>query len=400
MIKKSKIIAIIPARGGSKGIPGKNIIPLAGIPLVAHTINAAKNSKYIGRTIVSTDSERIASEAEAYGADVIMRLKSLALDTTPTEPVMKHVLDVLSEKEGYHPDHVILLQPTSPLRTSEDIDGAFSQYFSGAYDSLLSVCSSHAFIWQKKNGFGVPFNYDFRNRPRRQEMQQYRENGAIYITTRKVFLKTNNRLGGKIGLYEMDENRSVEIDTPFDLLIIEHLLENRPVSGGEVSLNDGLLKTIKKLKMLITDVDGVLTDGGMYYSHRGETMKLFNTKDGMGLELLRKKGLQVAIMTKEKSDIVIRRAEKLKVSEVHVGVKDKLGLTRKLAAKYEIKMDEICYIGDDINDLKVLKNIGLPVAVSNAVAEVKAVASFITRFEGGKGAVREVCDLIIRRGGA
>lgn len=395
-IMLSNIVSIIPARGGSKGIPDKNIKPLAGIPLIAHTINTAKQSKYIQRTVVSTDSEKIADIARYYGAEIIMRPDDLARDETPTEPVIGHVLDVLSKKENYYPEHIILLQPTSPLRTTEDIDNAIKKYNSDSCDSLLSVCSSHVFIWKNKDGLGVPINYDFQKRPRRQDMHQYRENGAIYVFKRDLFLAKSNRLGGKISLYEMDEGRSVEIDTAFDFILAEHLLDiSLRYKNTVQGLSPDLRRIIKKLRLLITDVDGVLTDGGMYYSDKGEVMKQFNTKDGMGLELIREKGLKVAIMTKEKSDIVLKRAMKLKIDDVYIGVEDKLELTRKLAAKHDIKMDEICYIGDDVNDIAVLQNVGFPVSVANAVANVMSVAKYITKTEGGKGAVREVCDLIL-----
>jgi len=395
-IMLSNIVSIIPARGGSKGVPDKNIKPLAGIPLIAHTINASKQSQYIQRTIVSTDSEKIANIARYYGSEIIMRPDNLALDETPTEPVIGHVLDVLSKKENYYPEHIILLQPTSPLRTTEDIDNAIKKYNSDFCDSLLSVCSSHAFIWKNEDGFGAPINYDFRKRPRSQEMHQYRENGAIYIFKRDLFLAKSNRLGGKISLYEMEEGRSVEIDTAFDFILVEHFLNNSlRCKNTALTLSPDLRRIIKKLRIIITDVDGVLTDGGMYYSNQGEVMKQFNTKDGMGLELIRKKGLKVAIMTKEKSDIVLQRAMKLKVDDVYINVEDKLELTKKLAAKHDIKMDEICYIGDDVNDIAVLRNVGFPVSVANAVANVMSVAKYITKTEGGKGAVREVCDLIL-----
>ncbi len=388
------LIAVIPARGGSKGIPHKNINSLKGIPLIAYTIKASLQSRFVQRTIVSTEDVRIAEVSISYGAEVIKRPPSLAEDTTPTEPVIRNVLDALAEKENCTPENIMLLQPTSPLRTAEDIDRAYEQYLSESADSLLSACRSHTFIWRKENNRGIPVNYDYRNRPRRQEMEQYRENGAIYIFNMKLFLDNNNRLGGKISLYEMDEDSSIEIDTPFDLLLAEHLL-NRNAKSQKTTANPRLQGIIKNIKMLVTDVDGVLTDGGMYYSERGEVMKLFNTKDGMGLERLQKKDVRAAIITKENSKIVLERAKKLRIKDVFIAVEDKLLVVKNLATEYDIKLEEICYIGDDINDINVLKNIGLPVAVRNAVPEVKSLAKYITKLDGGKGAVREICDLIV-----
>lgn len=394
MPEDQEFISIIPARGGSKGIPHKNITFLSGIPLIAYTIEASLQSRFIQRTIVSTEDARIAEVSISYGAEVIERPPSLAEDTTPTEPVIRNVLDVLAEKENYIPKNIMLLQPTSPLRTVEDIDRAYEQYLSESADSLLSVCRSHNFLWCKENNRGIPVNYDYRNRPRRQEMEQYRENGAIYIFNRQLFLDNNNRLGGKISLYEMEEDRSIEIDTPFDMLLAEHLL-NKDTRIRRITANPELQGIIKNIKLLVMDADGVLTDGGMYYGEQGEVMKIFNTRDGMGLERLQKTGIRAAIITKENSKIVLERAKKLKIKDVFIGVEDKLSEVRNLAAKYNIELADVCYIGDDINDIEVLKKIGLPVAVADAVDDVKAHARYITRAYGGKGAVREVCDLII-----
>jgi N-acylneuraminate cytidylyltransferase len=392
--KPAELISIIPARGGSKGIPRKNIIPLNGIPLIAYTIRASVESRYIHRTIVSTDDKHIVDISRSYGAEIIKRPGKIAQDDTPTEAVIKHALEYLVKKEKYAPAHVILLQPTSPLRTVNDIDLSYEQFLSGTGDSLLSVCKSHSFIWKKTNTFGVPINYDYRSRPRRQDLYQYRENGAIYIFKRELFLTNNNRLRGRILLYEMEEDRSIEIDNPFDILIAETILKTSPETQSNMSLNRELRKLIQGLKMLITDVDGVLTDGGMYYDHKGEIMKKFNTKDGMGLEQVAEKGIKVAIITREKSQIAVQRAKKLKIENVFTGIPDKLSVVKNLARKHDINLHEIGYIGDDLNDLEVLRNVGLPFAVQNASREVKSVAKYITRMEGGKGAVREVCDLI------
>lgn len=391
---KHHLFSIIPARGGSKGIPQKNIGLINNKPLIAYTIEASLKSKYINRTIVSTDNDEIEEVAKQSGAEIINRPSSLAEDATPTEPVIGHVLEVLKKREGYLPGYCILLQPTSPLRSANEIDEAYNLFIKKKADSLLSVCRSHNFLWRKQNGFGIPVNYDYKKRPRRQEISEYRENGAIYIFKTDMFLAKNNRLGGKILLYEMDEKKSVEIDTPFDLMIAENLLRE---SLGENSRDRELHKIIKKLKMVITDVDGVLTDGGMYYDKKGEAMKLFNTRDGMGFEILQKIGLKIAIVTKENSPIVIQRAKKLKIKDVFIGINDKTKTVRNLARRYKVGLDEICYIGDDINDLYVMKMVGFPVAVNNAAHEVKFTSKHITKAEGGKGAVREVCDFIVKK---
>ena len=222
-----KILSIIPARGGSKGIPLKNLTLLGKKPLIYHTIKASLNSK-INRTIVSTDNLEISKIATKYGAEVILRPKKLANDKSQIEPVIKHVLDYLIKKENYIPDLVILLQNTSPLRTSKHIDKAMEFFNKNIFDSVLSGFVSHSLIWQVKNKIVKPINYDPLKRPNRQEIKnQFIENGAIYITKNKLFNKTNCRVSGKIGIFEMSEDSSLQIDSTYDILFAEQILKMR-----------------------------------------------------------------------------------------------------------------------------------------------------------------------------
>jgi YrbI family 3-deoxy-D-manno-octulosonate 8-phosphate phosphatase len=151
----------------------------------------------------------------------------------------------------------------------------------------------------------------------------------------------------------------------------------------------------QKIKMLITDVDGVLTDGSMYYSEKGEILKKFNTKDGMGFEILKNYGIIPVILTKENSDIVLKRAEKLKIKETHVGVNDKLKKAEGIIKKYNLIFNEIAYIGDDINDISLLEKAGFSYCPSDAVQEVKKIVDHICKSKGGEGVIREVVDIII-----
>lgn len=225
MSKKLNILAIIPARGGSKGVPRKNIRLLCGKPLIAYTIEAALSSKRIDKVVVSTEDEEIAEIARECGAEIIMRPVELADDSAPTEPVLEHAVKYLKETEGYRADVIVLLQPTSPLRNSQHIDDALDTFFNNKYDSLLSVCPSHSFLWRIDNKGPYPLNYDFKSRPRRQDRQpEYRENGAIYITKYDILMKDHNRLGGRIGWYIMQEEHSWEIDTEFDFWLCEQLM--------------------------------------------------------------------------------------------------------------------------------------------------------------------------------
>ena len=220
-------LAIIPARGGSKGLPNKNILPLNGLPLIAWTILQAKSVAKIEHVVVSTDDQVIADIALSYGAEVpFIRPVELAMDQTPTEPVMLHALDFYRVNQNYIPSAVILLQPTSPIRGPQSINEAINEFEMKNLDSLLSVCEDHHFYWQNKES--PKALYDFKNRPRRQDIsnedRRYRENGSIYITKTENFYQENNRLCGMIGIYEMAEEHSLEIDTLTDFEIISTLM--------------------------------------------------------------------------------------------------------------------------------------------------------------------------------
>lgn len=220
-----KTISIIPARGGSKGIPSKNIKKLNGHPLIYYSINSSTQSK-INRTIVSTDDEKIAHYAERYGAEVIMRPKLLATDKAQIEPTMIHVLNNLDKNEGYVPDTVVLLQNTSPLRNSTHIDQSLSLFKNKKFDSVFSGFISHYLLWKREKQRVTPINYNPMKRQNRQNMTDYViENGAIYITKNTSFKKTKCRISGNIGIYLMPEEMSVQIDLYSDIIIAEQFLK-------------------------------------------------------------------------------------------------------------------------------------------------------------------------------
>lgn len=386
-------VAFIPVRGGSKSIPLKNIKPICGKPLVYWTVKAACECRYIDKVYVSTDSEVIRNAVQRFageisGADkieVIGRSPETATDGASTESAM------LEFAEHYIFDNIILVQATSPMLTAGDLNGGYELYATDNTDSILSVVKQYRFLWkQDKEENAVPMNYEVFHRPRRQEFDGYlMENGAFYICSRENLLKTGNRLSGNIKAYEMDADTAFEIDEPSDWIIIEALMKK-----------NGLLldkdPDTKKIKMFLTDCDGCLTDGGMYYSENGDELKKFNTKDGMGLSNIRNKGVVTGIITGENTKIVERRAEKLHINELHQGVTDKLSVVRELAKKYHVSLEEVAYVGDDVNDIPVMEQVGFPCTVNDANSKVKELATYISSYNGGDGAIRDIIEHLFK----
>lgn len=375
--------AFIPVRGGSKSIPLKNIREIAGKPLVYWTAKAANDCNIIDKVYVSTDSDVIRKTVEGFALEkvaVIGRSDETATDMASTESVM------LEFANNYEFDTIFLIQATSPLLTSTDLLGGYQLYNEEDTDSVLSVVRQKRFCWKMgDSGLAEPVNYDIYCRPRRQEFSGYLvENGAFYITGRKRLLETRNRISGRIRAYEMDESTYFEIDEPDDWEIIEAQLKSRKRAVN-----------FSSIKMFLTDCDGCLTDGGMYYSEYGDELKKFNAKDGMGFQLLREKGVLTGIITGENVELNRRRGIKLKLDIYEAGVQDKLAVVRALCEKYRVGMNQVAYIGDDINDLAVVQAVGLGCCVADGMEEVKMEADYVTRARGGEGAVREVVERII-----
>jgi N-acylneuraminate cytidylyltransferase len=225
--KEKHIVAIIPARGGSKRIPSKNIALLAGRPMIAYTIEHAVAAVSVDRVIVSTEDLEIARVSEESGAEVFARPAEIAGDHATSESALLHVLDEIERRGERMPDYVVFLQCTSPVRRWDDIDRAIQKMEEG-FDSVFSATPNFGLIWSKGKDGVQSLTYDYTTRKREQDMdKQYRENGSIYVSTPEILQTKNNRLGGKIGLYEMDMWSSFQVDTPDDIELVEFILKKK-----------------------------------------------------------------------------------------------------------------------------------------------------------------------------
>ena len=383
-----RICAIIPARGGSKGVPRKNIQLLAGKPLVAYSIEHALQARQVSRTIVSTEDDEIAKVARQYGAEVVMRPPELATDTASAESVLLHVMSFLEQTEGYTPSLVVLLQPTSPLRKPDDIDNAIDTLNAAGADSLVSCCRSYNFYWRWEDGQLISVNYDYRDRPRRQDFTpEYIENGSIYVTKTEILKQHGNRLGGRISLYEMNPLDSLQIDTEEDFLLLEQLLPLRHQHQA--------IEKLKGVELLVLDFDGVLTDNHVLVSQDGKESIVCHRGDGLGIERLRQEGIPVVVISKEANPVVSARCHKLGIP-CFQNAADKLSVLKQAAKAHNVDLDKVAYVGNDVNDIACIEAVGVGVAVADAHPMVIAVADIVTQAAGGSGAVREICDLILK----
>ena len=383
-----KTIAFIPVRGGSKSIPLKNIKPFCGKPLVCWNIEALENCKDVDEVIVATDSEDIWNTVEKQNyrkTRLYRRSAENACDTSSTESVM---LEYIHNSKLADDIIFMLVQATSPLTESLHFLEALQMYAKGEYDSIITCVRNYRFFWNEN---GTSMNYDYMNRPRRQNFSgMLMENGAFYINTVSNIKKTGNRLSGKIGIYDMPDYTAFEIDEPDDWLILENLMHKHILS--RIDKFDG------NIKLFLSDVDGTLTDGGMYYTEFGDEIKKFNTRDGMGIAKLRDRGVKVGIITSEDQHLNERRAKKLHLDYLFQGKRNcsKLETVKSICGNLGISINEVAYIGDDINCIDLLREVGLAACPSDACSEVMKLPKInVMKHAGGDGCVREFIDTII-----
>jgi len=381
-------IAFIPARCGSESIPFKNIKIICGKPLIYWALLALTKSKNIDQIYVATDCDEIKDTVRDFNFDTVQifdRSSTNASNTASTESVM---LEFLDSKDFSGEDLFVLVQATTPFTSSNDFDNAINILKSNfEIDSLLSCVESKRFFWTKN---GNAINYDYYNRPLRQDFDGIlMENGAFYINTVENINKHKNRLSGNIHPYLMPEYSAIEADEEDDWIIIEKLMYKYVVNN----------KPSKIIKLFATDVDGVLTDAGMYYDNNGNELKRFNTHDGMAFKILKEKGICTAMITSEKTNIVKLRANKLQVDYLFQGVKgrEKLEVLEKICIEKNMSLSEVAYIGDDINDYQALSSVGFPACPNNAITKIKNIEGIKHLSKsGGDGAVREFVDLLLK----
>ena len=380
------VTAFIPARGGSKGIPLKNIKPFCGRPLIYWCMKALEDAPSVEKVVVATDSDAIEETVSSFGfkkACVYRRKSENATDTAATESVMLEYLEVAPVDDG---EVFMLVQATSPLTTTDDIEKGLEMMRSGRWDSVLSCVRNYRFFWSAE---GESLNYDWKNRPRRQDFDgNLMENGAFYINTAGGVRKYGNRIGGRIGICEMPSHTAFEIDEADDWTIMEalmyrHLSQSHP---GKLPV------------LFLSDVDGTLTDGGMYYGPDGEVLKKFNTRDGMGFQLLREKGIKTGFVTSENNPAVTSRGKKLKVDHIILGCSfgGKVEAVREICRKEGINLSDVAYIGDDINCLELLREAGFAACPADADPLVKNLPFiYISPLKGGEGCVRDFIRKIL-----
>lgn len=380
------VIAIIPARGGSKRVPGKNLVPVGGEPLIAHTLRHALESRHLSDVYVSTDDDSIAAFSEARGAQTVRRPKELSDDAATSEAALLHVLDYRSQHDLDDPDIVVFLQCTSPVRAHGDIDRAIEQFVREGADSMFSATRDANYVWELRDGTLQSLTYDYKNRKRGQDFNaQYRENGSMFLFRPQVLRQHNNRLGGKISVYEMGMWASFEINSPIEVELHDWILRQSEFSHVN--------KLPQPVSLIVFDFDGVMTDNAVWTSETGEEMV---RSDGLGVDKVRESGIPMLVLSKEKNAVVESRCRKLQI-ECRQGEDDKARWLSGYLNERSIAPENVVYVGNDINDASCFELVGYPVAVADAHPSILSAASLVLDAHGGQGAVREICDRILAR---
>jgi N-acylneuraminate cytidylyltransferase len=504
------VVAVIPARAGSVGVPGKNLRRVGGLSLVTRAVRTALAAASVDRVVVSTDGLEIASAAAEAGADVVMRPAALASGSASSESAVTHALDVL-ERRSVRPTVVVLMQATSPFTAPEELDAAVQKVLVGESDCVFAAVDSHCFLWRlDATGCATGINHDAEVRPMRQALPpEFRETGAFYVFDAEGFRRTGHRFFGRIGVALVHD--ALDIDTEHDLELadaVAHLHEPRPAvqvpalhvraadgsdairdadavlagqahhtdvgrtagpthaslwrgadasgaspvpatgsrvdaspaadgqgegshgaasrgaasHGGrmfwdardiadelgaeldselaaalddDVSALDDADAGLERIEAVVTDFDGVHTDDTVVVDQNGIESVRVDRRDGLGVRLLREAGIPVLILSTERNPVVAARAAKLGVPVLH-GVDDKRSALAEWAEESGVRLENVAYLGNDVNDLGALRAVGWPFVVRDAHPEAIGAARRVLSARGGAGAVRELAELILQ----
>lgn len=378
----TRVVAVIPARGGSQGIPRKNLQRVGGLTLIARTVRAAVGSDRVDDVYVSSDSEEILDEARRHGARAIRRPTALGSASASSESALVHALETIEEEGGAPVKVLVFMQCTTPLTTSDDIDRAVAMVADGLYDSVFTATAFHYFVWRESPVGMVGANHDASVRQRRQDRPvEWLENGAVYVMKCVDFLRVRHRFFGRVGVCPMPGIRSIEIDDPDDLRMASLLA----VAEG--------VDLPRHPSALFLDFDGVMTDNAVWVDQEGFESVRCSRSDGIGIALIRERGVPVLVVSSERNPVVSARCRKLGIEWVQA-IDDKAQAIRRLADDRGFDLDQAVFLGNDVNDLPGLGTVGFPCAVADAYPQVMEVARFVTTKPGGQGAVRELCEAL------
>ncbi|MFF3361397.1 cytidylyltransferase domain-containing protein [Streptomyces misionensis] len=398
-----RVLAVIPARGGSKGVPAKNLAPVGGVPLVARAVRECRATRLVTGVVVSTDDQAIAAAARAAGAEVVLRPAAIAGDTATSEAAVLHAMDAHEALHGAVVDTVLLVQCTSPFLVREDIDGVAGAVVEDGADTAVTVAPFHGFVWRDDEtgtGGGTGVNHDKSYRPRRQDRpQDFLETGAAYAMDAAGFRKHLHRFFGRTELVRTDPARVLEIDDPHDLararalapLFDADLPHSRHRPSGTP---DGALPTADDIDAVVLDFDGTQTDDRVLIDSEGREFVSVHRGDGLGIAALRRSGLRMLILSTEENPVVAARARKLRLPVLH-GIDRKDLALKQWCEEQGIAPERVLYVGNDVNDLPCFALVGWPVAVASAHDVVRGAARAVTTVPGGDGAIREIASWIL-----
>jgi N-acylneuraminate cytidylyltransferase len=409
MVTEREILAIIPARGGSKGIPGKNIKDFAGFPLIAYSILAGLRSELVTRVIVSTDDEKIAKIARQWGADVpFMRPEQFAQDDTLDLPVAKHCLDWLAAHQDFQPDALVWLRPTSPIRPLNCVDDALRLLLdhpeADCVRGVVPADQNPFKMWTIDEGtqtmiplLGVAGITEPYNAPRQVLPDVYWQTGHIDVLWTKTVTEKNSMTGDVILPLMIEPRFTVDIDNHSDWKNAERMLERDALYAEMVDPANQRRGFPEDIKLIVLDFDGVMTDNRVWVDEQGQEMVAASRSDSLGLEILRKRtGIEVMVLSRETNKVVKARCDKLGLPVLQAVLDKKQAIQDVIAAK-TLSPSQVIFMGNDTNDLPVFPEVGFAAAPADAHPEVIRRADLVLSMLGGKGAVRELCDLILSR---